>query len=92
MKLASLKEGGRDGTLIVVSKDLSRAVKATGIADTLQHALEDWSNLAPRLNAVYEVLQASPAETINGEPVFRLDFERLAAPLPRCRPASTPIR
>ena len=61
MKLGSLKEGGRDGTLIVVSRDLSRAVKATGIASTLQQALEDWSNAAPRLAGVYEALQASPA-------------------------------
>jgi fumarylacetoacetate (FAA) hydrolase len=83
MKLGSLKEGGRDGTLIVVSRDLSKAVKATGIAPTLQRALEDWSNLAPRLNALYDVLNASTAETINGEPVFAVDFARLAAPLPR---------
>jgi fumarylacetoacetate (FAA) hydrolase len=83
MKLASLKEGGRDGTLIVVSRDLSRAVKASGIAATLQQALEDWSNSAPRLNGVYEVLNLSPAETINGEPVFTLDPAMLAAPLPR---------
>ena len=43
MKLGSLKEGGRDGTLVVVSRDLSRAVRATGIAPTLQRALEDGS-------------------------------------------------
>ena len=83
MKLGSLKEGGRDGTLIVVSRDLSRAVKATGIADTLQRALEDWSNTAPRLNGVFEALQGSDADTINGEPVFALDPLQLAAPLPR---------
>jgi len=83
MKLASLKEGGRDGTLVVVSRDLSRAVRVPLVAPTLQRALEDWSNLAPRLNHVYEVLQASPAETINGEPVFALDPATLAAPLPR---------
>lgn len=83
MKLGSLKEGGRDGTLVVVSKDLSRAVKATGIAPTMQRALEDWSNVAPRLNAVYEALQGGAPETINGEPVFALDFAALAAPLPR---------
>ncbi len=46
MKLGSLKEGGRDGTLIVVSRDLSRAVRATGIAATLQQALEDWASAA----------------------------------------------
>ena len=57
MKLGSLKEGGRDGTLIVVSRDLARAVRATGIAPTLQRALEDWSNAAPRLNALYEDAQ-----------------------------------
>jgi fumarylacetoacetate (FAA) hydrolase len=83
MKLGSLKEGGRDGTLVVVSRDLARAVKATGIAPTLQRALEDWQAAAPRLNAVYEALQGSAAETINGEPVFAVDFARFAAPLPR---------
>jgi fumarylacetoacetate (FAA) hydrolase len=83
MKLGSLKDGGRDGTLIVVSRDLARAVRATDIAATLQRALEDWSSIAPRLNALYEVLNASPAGTINGEPVFALDVAQLAAPLPR---------
>jgi fumarylacetoacetate (FAA) hydrolase len=83
MKLGSLKEGGRDGTLVVVSKDLTRAVRATGIAPTMQRALEDWSNAAPRLNGVYEALQGSHAETINGEPVFAVDFSQFAAPLPR---------
>ena len=83
MKLGSLKEGGRDGTLIVVSRDLSKGVKATGIAPTLQRALEEWDATAPRLNAIYEVLNLSPAETINGEPVFALDFAALASPLPR---------
>jgi fumarylacetoacetate (FAA) hydrolase len=83
MKLGSLKEGGRDGTLIVVSRDLSRGVRATDIAPTLQRALEDWSNVAPRLNALYEVLNASPAETINGKDVFAMAAAQLAAPLPR---------
>jgi fumarylacetoacetate (FAA) hydrolase len=78
MKLGSLKEGGRDGTLIVVSRDLTRAVRATGIAATLQAALEDWSNLAPRLNALSESLNAGDADG-----VFELDFGALAAPLPR---------
>lgn len=78
MKLGSLKEGGRDGTLIVVSRDLTRAVRATGIAATLQAALEDWSNLAPRLNALSESLNGGDADG-----VFELDFNALAAPLPR---------
>jgi fumarylacetoacetate (FAA) hydrolase len=83
MKLGSLKEGGRDGTLIVVSRDLSRAVRVPGIAPTLQRALEDWSNTAPRLNGVYEALELSPAGTIDGEPVFATDFAAFASPLPR---------
>lgn len=78
MKLGSLKEGGRDGTLIVVSRDLKRGVRATGIAPTLQRALEDWSHVAPRLNALYESLEDGSAD---GQ--FDLDMAALAAPLPR---------
>ena len=78
MKLGSLKEGGRDGTLIVVSRDLTRAVRATGIADTLQRALEDWSNTAPRLNALSDALNAGTAEG-----AFDVDMAQLASPLPR---------
>ena len=78
MKLGSLKAGGRDGTLIVVSRDLKRAARADGIAATLQGALEDWSNTAPRLNALYQELNAGTAAG-----AFDLDPARLAAPLPR---------
>ena len=78
MKLGSLKEGGRDGTLIVVSRDLQRAVRATGIAPTLQRALEDWSSTAPRLNALSDALNDGSADG-----VFDVDPAQLAAPLPR---------
>jgi len=78
MKLGSLKEGGRDGTLIVVSRDLTHAARATGIAPTLQAALDDWHNAAPRLNALYDEVNAGTAE---GR--FALDLNALAAPLPR---------
>ena len=78
MKLGSLKEGGRDGTLIVVSRDLKQAVKATGIATTMQAALDDWSNTAPRLNALSDALNAGQATG-----AFVLDMAALAAPLPR---------
>jgi fumarylacetoacetate (FAA) hydrolase len=78
MKLGSLKEGGRDGTLIVVGRDLKNAVKASGIAPTLQAALDDWSRTAPRLNALSEELNAGRAHGM-----FALDFAALAAPLPR---------
>ena len=78
MKLGSLKDGGRDGTLIVVSRDLTHAVRASAVAPTLQQALDDWSNAAPRLNALAESLDAGDADG-----VFDLDVTKLAAPLPR---------
>jgi len=78
MKLGSLKEGGRDGSLIVVSRDLTRAVRAKGIAPTLQAALDDWSSSAPRLNALYAELNDGKATD-----AFELDMAALAAPLPR---------
>ncbi len=78
MKLGSLKEGGRDGTLVVVSRDLSRAVRAIGIAPTLQQALEDWSNTAPRLAALAESLEGGDVDG-----AFDVDMVALAAPLPR---------
>lgn len=78
MKLGSLKEGGRDGTLIVVSRDLTHAARATAIAPTLQAALDDWHNAAPRLNALYDEVNAGTAQ---GR--FALDLNALAAPLPR---------
>ncbi len=84
MKLGSLKEGGRDGTLIVVSRDLRRGVRVRDIATTLQLALENWSVAAPRLNRTYELLnEATKVQTINGEETFAIDFAALAAPLPR---------
>jgi fumarylacetoacetate (FAA) hydrolase len=78
MKLGSLKEGGRDGTLIVVNRALTQAVKASGIAPTLQAALDDWSSAAPRLNALYEELNNGAVKD-----AFALDMHALASPLPR---------
>jgi fumarylacetoacetate (FAA) hydrolase len=62
MKLASLKAGGRDGTLVVVSRDLVTCQAVPKIAHTLQDALDDWDNIAPRLQQVYERLNAGTAE------------------------------
>jgi fumarylacetoacetate (FAA) hydrolase len=76
MKLASLKQGGRDGTLIVVSRDLSRAVVADGVAPTLQAAIEDWQDKAPALQAISDSLN-------DGNEGFALDPTTLASPLPR---------
>lgn len=55
MKLASLKQG-RDGSLVVVSRDLSRATKVPSIAVTLQAALDNWAVSKPKLEAVYQRL------------------------------------
>jgi fumarylacetoacetate (FAA) hydrolase len=78
MKLATLKDGTRDGTLIVVSRDLVRAHKADDIAPTLQAALDDWSYCAPQLEKLYQALNEQPAGR-----AFALDVAQLAAPLPR---------
>ncbi len=77
MKLASLKNG-RDGTLIVVSRDLKRAVEAGDIAPTLQAALDDWKSAAPRLNTLYGDLNEGKADG-----AFDLETQKLASPLPR---------
>ena len=78
MKLASLKSGGRDGTLVVVSRDLTRALPVPAIAPALQAALDDWTTIAPRLEAAYRHLQAG---SVRGE--TRFDPHAAAAPLPR---------
>ena len=57
MKLARLKRGGRDGTLVVVDRNMSNAVAVPEVALTLQGALDDWPRAAPALEAVYEELQ-----------------------------------
>lgn len=77
MKLATLADGSRDGRLLVVSPDLSRATAAEGIATTLQAALDDWARVEPRLQALDRQLRAGKADS------FPLDFQALAAPLPR---------
>ena len=78
MKLASLKSGGRDGTLIVVNRALTQFITADEIAGTLQQALENWSNSAPRLNALSDALNAGQRADAQA-----LDFTALASPLPR---------
>jgi len=78
MKLASLRNDHRDGALLVVSRDLSKAALATDIAPCLQAALQDWDKIAPRLNTKY--LQLNAGELAD---TFALDFENLASPLPR---------
>ena len=57
MKLGSLKEGGRDGTLVVVSRSLERCVPATNIASTLQEALDNWETISPQLEKLAKNLE-----------------------------------
>jgi fumarylacetoacetate (FAA) hydrolase len=77
MKLASLKHG-RDGMLVVVSRDLSRQVAVPHIAHTLQAVMDDWAHTAPRLMRVYDLLNEGP---VAGEKPFQ--NAECAAPLPR---------
>jgi fumarylacetoacetate (FAA) hydrolase len=77
LKLASLKSGGRDGTLIVVDRALTRYLPAAGIASSLQQAMDDWTNAAPRLNALSAAVNADEGD------VRPLDFTALASPFPR---------
>ena len=78
MKLASLREGGRDGRLVIVSPDLMRAVRVMDIASSLQAALDNWEKVAPRLRAVSEALDRGSAAGS-----FAFDPKNCAAPLPR---------
>ncbi len=62
MKLATYKDGSRDGQLVVVSRDLATAHYATGIAATLQQALDDWGFISPQLQDLYETLNGGKAQ------------------------------
>ncbi len=78
MKLATLKDGSRDGQLVVVSRDLSMAHYATGIASKLQQALDDWGFMSPQLQDLYDTLNQGKARH-----AFPFDPAQCMAPLPR---------
>ncbi|MEY4711482.1 MAG: hypothetical protein RIS88_932 [Pseudomonadota bacterium] len=78
MKLATYKDGSRDGQLVVVSRDLATAHYATGIAERLQQALDDWNFISPQLQDLYDTLNHGKARH-----AFPLDPSRCMAPLPR---------
>jgi fumarylacetoacetate (FAA) hydrolase len=78
MKLATLKDGSRDGRLVVVSRDLSRYQQVPKIAATLQHALDHWEHVAPRLQQIYVALNAG--ESVDAQP---FDQQHCHSPLPR---------
>jgi fumarylacetoacetate (FAA) hydrolase len=78
MKLATLKNGTRDGCLVVVSRDLQRATFANEIAPTLLDALERWSSVESALLAVYDQVNAD-----RGDASFHFDVRNAMSPLPR---------
>lgn len=78
MKLATYRDGSRDGQLVVVSRDLSTAHFATGIANRLQQVLDDWNFLSPQLEDLYTTLNVGKARH-----AFAFDPKMCRAPLPR---------
>ena len=78
MKLATLKAGGRDGKLIVVSRDLTRAAAASEVAPNLQAVLDDWHAKAPKLAQLSALLNTGRAAA-----AVPFDPSRCHAPLPR---------
>ena len=78
MKLATLRDGSRDGQLVVVSRDLAQAHYAGAIVSRLQQALEDWNFFAPQLQDLCDELNAGRARH-----AFALDLAHCLAPLPR---------
>ncbi|MDB5953931.1 fumarylacetoacetate hydrolase family protein [Ramlibacter sp.] len=78
MKLATYRDGSRDGQLVVVSRDLQSAHYATGIASRLQQALDDWNYLAPQLQDLFDSVNAG-----KGRHAFPFDPRQCMAPLPR---------
>jgi fumarylacetoacetate (FAA) hydrolase len=78
VKLATYKDGSRDGQLVVVSRDLATAHYATGIADRLQQVLDDWGFMSPQLQDLSDALNGGKARH-----PFPFDPARCMAPLPR---------
>ncbi|HWZ74478.1 MAG TPA: fumarylacetoacetate hydrolase family protein [Casimicrobiaceae bacterium] len=78
MKLATLRDGSRDGTLVLVSRDLLRAIAVPEIAPTLQAALDEWDVVAPRLEEVYAQLNEGKVAR-----AVAFDPRQAHSPLPR---------
>ena len=78
MKLASIDNNTRDGQLVVVSKDLSKAVKVPQIAETMQAAIDRWAEIEGELQNIYERLNNSEVEG-----AFDFQSARSLAPIPR---------
>jgi len=78
VKLATYKDGSRDGQLVVVARDLATAHYATGIADRLQQVLDDWGFMSPQLQDLYDAVNSGKSRH-----AFPFEPARCMAPLPR---------
>ena len=78
MKLATYQDGSRDGQLVVVSRDLTLAHYASGVATRLQQVLDDWNFLSPQLEELSQTLNQGKARH-----AFAFEPEKCMAPLPR---------
>jgi fumarylacetoacetate (FAA) hydrolase len=77
MKLGTLKDGTRDGRLVVVKRDNSVFTPADGIAKSMQDALDNWDEVEPKLQGLFSKLQSGE---VSGEPV---ELDKFHSPLPR---------
>ena len=81
MKFATYRNGTRDGQLMVVSRDLSKAVAVPALAETLQEVLDDWDGIAPELEKVYAALNSGELDDAEA-----FDESLCESPLPRAYP------
>jgi fumarylacetoacetate (FAA) hydrolase len=79
MKLATLRDGSRDGRLAVVDRALARGIDVSAVVATMQAALDDWERVSPRLRQLSDDLERGKASG-----AFAFDPAALMAPLPRC--------
>lgn len=77
MKLATYKNASRDGQLIVVSRDLTRACSAAPVANTMQQLLDNWEALSGPLREMYQALNHNDIESET------FDQNQCHSPLPR---------
>lgn len=78
MKLASIDNKTRDGQLVVVNKELTKAIKVSEIAETMQTAIDNWVDTESKLQSVYENLNSNKLANI-----FDFSSVRVLAPIPR---------
>lgn len=78
MKLASIDNNTRDGQLVVVNKDLTKAVTVPEIAATMQFAIDNWKETETKLESVYNDLNLDKLPN-----AFHFSSVRVLAPIPR---------